>query len=145
GRTAITTLLAGVALILTACGGSQQRPQQRPRQEPAVERAGATVVPASQSTADAADARTPWSFTGSWTATFGHDASFDLVLVQNGTRLTGRHCAVTEHARRVDCAMDEDGDPDTTAISIEGTVQGESAEITFKSSYGLNDKGEPVT
>jgi hypothetical protein len=84
------------------------------------------------------------SFTGSWTIVAGGGASFDLDLVQQGSKLTGRHCAATENATRVDCWMN-DGDPDTTVTSIEGTVTDGVANVTFKSAYGETDKGEPVT
>ena len=85
-----------------------------------------------------------WTFAGSWALTGGGGATFDLDLKQLGSRITGRHCATTERATRVDCTMD-DGEPDTSAISIVGIAHGDTADVTFTSSYGLNDAGKPVT
>ncbi len=84
-------------------------------------------------------------FEGKWQWEGDEGASFTLALREPAPGLlTGYHCSVTSNARRIDCSTEGDEVMDQGA-TIQGTIAGTSATLTFKSTYGLDSKGDPVT
>lgn len=71
-------------------------------------------------------------FSGTWRWKHG-DEALTLVLEQSGSKLTGRHAAIGKGGMRVDEV--QPGQPP----SIEGTVQGDTAQVTFHSAYPGSD------
>jgi hypothetical protein len=67
-------------------------------------------------------------FSGKWQWKHGQEA-LTLNLRQSGSRLTGWHAAIGQGGLRVDEAA-----PDQPP-SIEGMINGETAEVTFRSTY----------
>ena len=75
-------------------------------------------------------------FEGKWTSV-DENISLDLDLFQKGEDVEGYHCSVTKHAQRIDCRLESDG----LGFSVEGTVKGNIAEVTFLSTY-CNEYGK---
>jgi hypothetical protein len=66
-------------------------------------------------------------FTGVWNwHTPG--ASFTLQLTQKQDSVIGYHCSVMQNGNRIDCSFEEE-------ITIRGKLHGDSAVISFKSTY----------
>ena len=75
-------------------------------------------------------------FEGKWTSV-DENISLDLDLFQTGEEIEGYHCSVTKHAQRIDCRLESDG----LGFSIQGSVGGNIAEVTFLSTY-CNENGK---
>jgi hypothetical protein len=69
-------------------------------------------------------------FAGKWTSV-DEKTSLDLDLFQTGEEIEGYHCSVTKHAQRIDCCLKSD----EMGYSIEGVLRGNTAEVTFLSTY----------
>ncbi|MEO5928992.1 MAG: hypothetical protein ABIR47_03580 [Candidatus Kapaibacterium sp.] len=86
-------------------------------------------------------------FTGSWSyESDGYVFALDLGV--RGDSVFGYHCAVTKNATRVDC-NDLHDDPsssvDPMTPSVLGTIKGNVATVIFRSAYGTDSLGEPVS
>lgn len=75
-------------------------------------------------------------FGGKWTSV-DEKIFLDLDLFQTGEEIEGYHCSVTKHAQRIDCRLESDD----LGFSIEGSVKGNKADVTFFSTY-CNEYGK---
>lgn len=69
------------------------------------------------------------TFTGQWEGAVQSDSTLTLRLNQQGSKLTGSYCYITQKGNRIDC-------PAEGADNLQGTVNNNQAAIEFTSSYG---------
>ncbi|EJC1154344.1 hypothetical protein MYA08_002808 [Cronobacter sakazakii] len=69
------------------------------------------------------------TFTGQWEGAVQNDSTLTLRLKQQGKKLTGSYCYITQRGNRIDC-------PAAGEENLRGTVNNDQAAVEFTSSFG---------
>ncbi|EOV9674097.1 hypothetical protein ACN5L5_002660 [Cronobacter turicensis] len=69
------------------------------------------------------------TFTGQWEGAVQSDSTLTLRLKQQGEKLTGSYCYITQRGNRIDC-------PAEGEENLRGTVNNDQAVVEFTSSFG---------
>jgi len=85
------------------------------------------------------------NFTGKWYGEVFYDnkkipeSTFELQLIQNLQKVSGRYCFITKYGNRIDCVNDDE-------INIKGVAQSKYISlVTFNSSFGGKDGKAKLT